>query len=99
MYALGLVLWETARRVWSREPREYRAPFAELVPSDPSFDEMRKIVCVDGARPKPPPDPHPVSTLFTSPSTLPILIIRVSDHFSLLYKKEKERALLLSRSP
>ncbi|XP_026316506.1 activin receptor type-1 [Hyposmocoma kahamanoa] len=57
LYALGLVAWEVARRVFPA--REYRAPFADLVPADPSFEEMRKIVCVDGARPDPPDDPHP----------------------------------------
>ncbi|KAJ2938910.1 hypothetical protein O0L34_g17721 [Tuta absoluta] len=57
IYALGLVLWEVCRRV--SPAQEYRAPFQELVPADPSFEEMRKIVCVDGARPELNPDPHP----------------------------------------
>ncbi|KAJ8710511.1 hypothetical protein PYW08_009026 [Mythimna loreyi] len=58
VYALGLVLWEVSRRVAPRA-RDYRAPFSELAPADPSFDDMRKIVCVDAARPDPPDDPHP----------------------------------------
>jgi hypothetical protein len=30
---------------------EYQAPFYDRVPSDPSFEEMRKIVCLDQQRP------------------------------------------------
>lgn len=30
---------------------EYRPPFFDLVPIDPSFEEMRKVVCVDQQRP------------------------------------------------
>lgn len=30
---------------------EYRPPFFDLVPSDPSFEEMKKVVCVDQQRP------------------------------------------------
>ncbi|XP_053618227.1 activin receptor type-1 isoform X2 [Plodia interpunctella] len=58
VYAFALVLWEVTRRVHP-SPREYRPPFFELVQSDPSFDEMRKIVCTDGARPEPIDDDHP----------------------------------------
>ncbi|XP_052745134.1 activin receptor type-1 isoform X2 [Bicyclus anynana] len=57
VYALALVLWEVTRRV--APAREHRAPFSELAPADPSFDDMRKIVCTDNARPAPPDDPHP----------------------------------------
>ncbi|XP_039758958.1 activin receptor type-1 isoform X2 [Pararge aegeria] len=57
VYALALVLWEVTRRV--APAREHRAPFSELAPADPSFDDMRKIVCTDNARPAPPADPHP----------------------------------------
>ncbi|XP_045455937.1 activin receptor type-1 [Melitaea cinxia] len=60
IYALALVFWETCRRV--RPAREHRPPFSELAPADPSFDDMRKIVCIDNARPEPPldpTDPHP----------------------------------------
>ncbi|XP_026728584.1 activin receptor type-1-like [Trichoplusia ni] len=57
VYALGLVLWELASRVAPRG--EARAPFAELAPADPSFEDMRKIVCVDAARPCPPAHTHP----------------------------------------
>lgn len=30
---------------------EYRPPFFDMVPSDPSFEEMKKVVCVDQQRP------------------------------------------------
>lgn len=30
---------------------EYKPPFYDLVPNDPSFDEMRKVVCVEQQRP------------------------------------------------
>ena len=30
---------------------EYRPPFFDLVPVDPSFEEMRKVVCVNQQRP------------------------------------------------
>lgn len=59
VYALGLVLWEVCSRAAGAEAR---APFADLAPADPSFDDMRKIVCVDQARPLPPNHPHPVCT-------------------------------------
>ncbi|XP_038218340.1 activin receptor type-1 isoform X2 [Zerene cesonia] len=57
IYALGLVLWEVARR--ARPAREAQPPYHELAPHDPSFELMRKVVCGDGARPLPPQDPHP----------------------------------------
>ena len=30
---------------------EYKPPFHDVVPSDPSFDDMKKVVCVDQQRP------------------------------------------------
>ncbi|KAL1116118.1 hypothetical protein AAG570_005613 [Ranatra chinensis] len=52
MYAVGLVLWELGRRVVSNGiVEEYQPPFYDRVPSDPSFEDMRKIVCVDQQRP------------------------------------------------
>ena len=30
---------------------EYRVPFHDQVPADPSFDDMKKVVCVDQQRP------------------------------------------------
>jgi len=52
IYAFGLVLWEMCRRtVTSGIVEEYRPPFFDMVPCDPSFEDMRKVVCVDQYRP------------------------------------------------
>ncbi len=37
--------------VFSGIVEEYRPPFFDMVPSDPSFEEMKKVVCVDKHRP------------------------------------------------
>ncbi|KAK6478445.1 activin receptor type-1-like isoform X1, partial [Huso huso] len=48
IWAFGLVLWEIARRTYSNGiVEEYRPPFYDLVPNDPSFEDMRKVVCVE----------------------------------------------------
>uniref|UniRef100_A0A8C5NGC5 receptor protein serine/threonine kinase n=1 Tax=Gouania willdenowi TaxID=441366 RepID=A0A8C5NGC5_GOUWI len=52
IWAFGLVLWEIARRTYSNGIIEdYKPPFYDLVPNDPSFDDMRKVVCVEQQRP------------------------------------------------
>uniref|UniRef100_A0A1A8P2R9 receptor protein serine/threonine kinase n=3 Tax=Nothobranchius TaxID=28779 RepID=A0A1A8P2R9_9TELE len=52
IWALGLVFWEITRRTTVNGiVEEYRPPFFDLVPSDPSFEEMKKVVCVDQQRP------------------------------------------------
>ncbi|TRY66484.1 hypothetical protein DNTS_005374 [Danionella cerebrum] len=52
IWALGLVLWEISRRTnVNGIVEEYRPPFFDMVPSDPSFEEMKKVVCVDQHRP------------------------------------------------
>ncbi|XP_030623182.1 serine/threonine-protein kinase receptor R3 isoform X2 [Chanos chanos] len=52
IWALGLVLWEISRRtIVNGIVEEYRPPFFDVVPSDPSFEEMKKVVCVDQYRP------------------------------------------------
>ncbi|XP_053706530.1 serine/threonine-protein kinase receptor R3 [Synchiropus splendidus] len=52
IWALGLVFWEISRRTSVNGiVEEYRPPFFDLVPSDPSFEEMKKVVCVDQHRP------------------------------------------------
>lgn len=52
IWALGLVFWEISRRTTVNGiVEEYRPPFFDLVPSDPSFEEMKKVVCVDQQRP------------------------------------------------
>ncbi|XP_033943269.1 serine/threonine-protein kinase receptor R3 [Pseudochaenichthys georgianus] len=52
IWALGLVFWEISRRtIVNGIVEEYRPPFFDLVPVDPSFEEMKKVVCVDQQRP------------------------------------------------
>ncbi|XP_061897341.1 activin receptor type-1 [Entelurus aequoreus] len=52
IWAFGLVLWEIARRTYSNGiVEEYKPPFYDLVPNDPSFEDMRKVVCVEQQRP------------------------------------------------
>ncbi|XP_033727883.1 TGF-beta receptor type-1-like [Pecten maximus] len=52
VYAFGLVLWEITRRCsLGGIVEEYQLPFYDLVPSDPSLEEMRKVVCDDKHRP------------------------------------------------
>ncbi|XP_028402960.1 TGF-beta receptor type-1-like [Dendronephthya gigantea] len=56
IYAMGLVLWEIARRcAFSGNPsEEYQLPFYEKVQSDPSIEEMKETVCVEKFRPETP---------------------------------------------
>ncbi|KAI9522968.1 Activin receptor type-1B [Dissostichus eleginoides] len=52
IYALGLVYWEIARRCNTGGiHEEYQLPYYDLVPSDPSIEEMRKLVCDQKLRP------------------------------------------------
>ncbi|XP_077417233.1 activin receptor type-1 isoform X2 [Vanacampus margaritifer] len=52
IWAFGLVLWEIARRSYSNGiVEEYKPPFSDQVPNDPSFEDMRKVVCVEQQRP------------------------------------------------
>lgn len=52
VWALGLVLWEITRRtVINGIVEEYRPPFFDVVPTDPSFEDMKKVVCTDQQRP------------------------------------------------
>uniref|UniRef100_A0A672KTA7 receptor protein serine/threonine kinase n=1 Tax=Sinocyclocheilus grahami TaxID=75366 RepID=A0A672KTA7_SINGR len=52
IYALGLVYWEIARRCNAGGiHEEYQLPYYDLVPSDPSIEEMRKVVCDQRLRP------------------------------------------------
>ncbi|XP_076858674.1 activin receptor type-1-like isoform X2 [Brachyhypopomus gauderio] len=52
IWAFGLVLWEIARRTVSNGiVEDYKPPFHDVVPSDPSFEDMRKVVCIDHQRP------------------------------------------------
>ncbi|XP_040287676.1 TGF-beta receptor type-1 isoform X1 [Bufo bufo] len=52
IYAMGLVFWEIARRCFVGGIHEdYQLPYYDLVPSDPSVEEMRKVVCEQKLRP------------------------------------------------
>uniref|UniRef100_A0A182MFE6 receptor protein serine/threonine kinase n=1 Tax=Anopheles culicifacies TaxID=139723 RepID=A0A182MFE6_9DIPT len=52
IYAIGLIFWEVCRRTISCGiAEEYKVPYFDYVSSDPSFEEMRKVVCVDNYRP------------------------------------------------
>ncbi|KAG5833849.1 hypothetical protein ANANG_G00280260 [Anguilla anguilla] len=52
IYSLGLVFWELARRCSVRGTCEdYQLPYYDMVPSDPSVDDMRKVVCDQKLRP------------------------------------------------
>lgn len=53
VYAFGLILWEIARRCNIRGAYEdYQLPFYDSVPSDPTIEEMKKVVCIERERPK-----------------------------------------------
>ncbi|XP_005103381.1 TGF-beta receptor type-1 [Aplysia californica] len=52
VYSFGLVLWEIARRCSVGGIfEEFQLPYYDVVPSDPSLEDMRKIVCGDKQRP------------------------------------------------
>ena len=52
MYSFGLVLWEIARRCVSGGiVDEYQLPFYDVVSTDPSFDDMKKVVYSEKIRP------------------------------------------------
>ncbi|KAF9805935.1 hypothetical protein SFRURICE_004147 [Spodoptera frugiperda] len=72
MYSLGLVLWEMCRRCCSGDKAQhveaYALPYHELVPPDPSFEDMHRVVVAAGARPPVPArwlGAEPLSTLVT----------------------------------
>jgi len=55
VYALGLVYWEIVRRCcytvgWHCE--DYQLPYYDMVQSDPTHEEMRKVVVSDRRRPE-----------------------------------------------
>ena len=52
IYSFALVMWESCQRAAIvGEPEEYQSPYQEFVSSDPSVEEMRKIVTLEGLRP------------------------------------------------
>ncbi|XP_067995295.1 activin receptor type-1C isoform X2 [Melanerpes formicivorus] len=55
MYSLGLVYWEIARRCSvGGVTEEYQLPYYDVVPSDPSIEDMRRVVCEQKLRPNVP---------------------------------------------
>ncbi|XP_050529783.1 activin receptor type-1 [Daktulosphaira vitifoliae] len=54
IYSLALVLWEVCARTACNglvEDLQYKPPYHDRVGYDPSFDEMRKVVCTERHRP------------------------------------------------
>ncbi|ESN96502.1 hypothetical protein HELRODRAFT_107560 [Helobdella robusta] len=52
VYSFALVMWETARRCCVDDKCEdYELPYNNMVPSDPTLDEMLFVVCTSGFRP------------------------------------------------
>ncbi|XP_064096662.1 TGF-beta receptor type-1-like isoform X6 [Macrobrachium nipponense] len=52
VYALGLVYWEIARRCNTGGGcEEYQLPYYDMVPNDPTIEDMRKVVCIYKQRP------------------------------------------------
>ncbi|XP_062572439.1 TGF-beta receptor type-1-like [Saccostrea cucullata] len=52
VYSFGLVLWELTRRCSvGGIVEDYQLPFYDIVPSDPSLEDMKKVVCDDRQRP------------------------------------------------
>uniref|UniRef100_A0A8C6Q0B9 Activin receptor type-1C n=1 Tax=Nothobranchius furzeri TaxID=105023 RepID=A0A8C6Q0B9_NOTFU len=52
IYSLGLVFWELARRCSVRGLHEdFQQPYYDMVPSDPSIEDMKKVVCDQKFRP------------------------------------------------
>uniref|UniRef100_A0A4W4EWV3 Serine/threonine-protein kinase receptor n=1 Tax=Electrophorus electricus TaxID=8005 RepID=A0A4W4EWV3_ELEEL len=52
MYSFSLVLWEIFQRcVSGGMVEEYQIPYHEYVPTDPSYEDMREVVCIKRRRP------------------------------------------------
>ncbi|XP_056435189.1 activin receptor type-1C [Gadus chalcogrammus] len=52
IYSLGLVFWELARRCSAQGLNEdFQLPYYDLVPTDPSVEDMRRVVCEQKLRP------------------------------------------------
>ncbi|KAK3932432.1 Bone morphogenetic protein receptor type-1B [Frankliniella fusca] len=55
MYSFGLVLWELGRRTVTGDKQtvvdDYQLPYWDCVPSDPSFEDMKDVVCLKKIRP------------------------------------------------
>lgn len=52
IYSFGLIMWEVCRRTISGGiAEEYKVPYYDVVPSDPGFEDMKKVVVLDNYRP------------------------------------------------
>ncbi|CAL8367665.1 bone morphogenetic protein receptor, type IAa [Gadus morhua] len=52
MYSYGLVLWELCRRTATAGMvEEQQLPYYDLVPPDPTYEDLVEVVCVKGQRP------------------------------------------------
>ena len=72
IYAFGLVIWEILRRCnMGGVYDDYQLPFYDMVSSDPSIEEMLKIVCIDKQRP--PISPRWRSSVVSTCFNLPIV--------------------------
>lgn len=53
IYSFGLCIWEIARRCnVGGIYEEYQLPYYDVVPFDPTIDDMKKVVCTDRQRPQ-----------------------------------------------
>lgn len=57
---------------------DYKPPFYDVVPNDPSFEDMRKVVCVDQQRPNIP------NRWFSDPVKTTFLVLQLSSAVCLL---------------
>lgn len=78
IYSFALVMWETFRRVEGQD-LEYRPPFYDCVPSDPSLSDMKQAVVVEHRRPSFPESWHQDPVSYTSSLTLFSLTVRFYD--------------------
>ncbi|XP_068114714.1 bone morphogenetic protein receptor type-1A isoform X3 [Hyperolius riggenbachi] len=52
IYSFSLIIWEMTRRcITGGIVEEYQLPFYDMVPNDPSFEDMREVVCIKCLRP------------------------------------------------
>lgn len=52
IYSFGLVIWEMSRRcITGGIVEEYQLPYYDMVPNDPSYEDVREVTCVKCLRP------------------------------------------------
>lgn len=83
VYSFALIMWEVCRRTNSGGfAEEYKVPYHDVVPSDPGFDDMRKVVVLDNYRPV---IPNRWSSDSVSASNLNIHIFHIFLLFSFIF--------------